>query len=191
MPVNYFYFNSDGDKLWIDKIKRKISPYETTTTAEITIEGVVNEDVLKKLCGRYVNAYGKKIKKIYVNEKKKTVVVVFNGEFSIHNKNYDPKKDDKYHKYTCTNKIKVKCNEEEVFDVYKAVSAACMIKNYGSNSAFKSHIRKTTGVYSDSLYDTMARYLTSVMFDSWDNFVKAVDEVREDSHGKRKETNAR
>ena len=192
-PINKSNSTVDTNRIHIDNCKFEFSANESPiTTAEITIDGVASKAFLESLFyGRSCHGrFDDGIKKIYVNEKKKTVVVVFNGKFHIHNKDYDPKKDDIYHKRTYTNKIKVKCNSEEVFDIYKAVSAACMIKSYGSNSAFKSHIRKMVGVYSDSLYDVMARYLTGVMFGSWNEFIKAVDKAREDIHG-RKETNTK
>lgn len=163
------------------------------TTFEITVEGTPDMSMFKKLFfskSDRNDSFSNAIEKIYVNEKKRTVVVIFARKFRISNKNYDPANDLEWDKYKTTNKIIVKCNSEETFDVYRAVSAACMIKSYESNSAFKSHIRKTMGMYSDSLYDVMARYLTGVMFGSWNEFVKAVDKAREDSHG-RKEANTK
>ena len=195
MPVG------NSDYVFIDNITTNYTLGKLPeTTFEITVEGNldmkgVKEKFMKafykgesfypegtRCYGNFNNSLQDQknngFKKIYINEKKNTVVVVFGSEFMLRNKQYDPK-DKKSKKYVSTNKIVVKCNPEEVFDIYTAVSAACMIKTYGSNSAFKSHIRKKMGVYSDSLYKIISSYLTGKLFGSWDEFVKAVDEVKE------------
>lgn len=192
----------NSDYVFIDNVTTKYTLGELPeTTFEITVEGNLDmKGVKEKFMKAFykgesfypegARCYGKFnsslqdqknnfFKKIYINEKKNTVVVVFNRYFKIHNKNTESEDD-----YITTNKIVVKCNKEETFDVYRAVSAACMIKDYGSNSAFKSHIRKIMGVYSDSLYDMIARYLTGAIFGRWEEFVKAVDEAVENSEGR-------
>ena len=94
------------------------------------------------------------IRDIYFNAGKNTTVVVWEtGE-----------------------KTKVKMADGENCFINNEVASAVMKRKYGSNSAFKAHVDKMLGGYSDSAYLVLARAETSEIYGSYDNFDKLVKE---------------
>lgn len=130
------------------------------------------------------------IETIYHNPEKATTVVEFYTKTKIKKSNKDVKDVIEIE----TDKIKVKKDSEDPEDIYMAVASAVMIRYYGSNSAFKAHIRKSlpSGFHGRlHVYQMMAAAKVSDIYGSWEKFCKIVDEKVEVYRGKRKKTDTK
>lgn len=95
------------------------------------------------------------IDKIYYNNKTETIVV----------------------KWKNGNKTKVQLSKGDFCNLWNGVCAAVMKRKYGSNSAFKTHIEKTMGVYDDRAYMILARAETCDIYHmSYNEFKDMVNE---------------
>ena len=114
------------------------------------------------------------IETIYHNPEKATTVVEFYTKTKIKKSNKDVKDVIEIE----TDKIKVKKDSEDPDDIYMAVASAVMIRYYGSNSAFKAHIRKMlpSGFHGrPQVYQIMAAAKVGDIYGSWEKFCKIVD----------------
>lgn len=103
----------------------------------------------------FINCSTFDIDKIYYNNKTETIVVKW--------KNGD--------------KTKVQLSKGDFCNLWNGVCAAVMKRKYGSNSAFKTHIEKTMGVYDDRAYMILARAETCDKYHmSYNEFKDMVNE---------------
>ena len=95
------------------------------------------------------------IDRIYYNNKTETIVVKWNHG----------------------DKTKVQLSKGDFCNLWNGVCAAVMKRKYGSNSAFKTHIEKSMGLYDDTAYMILARAETCDIYHmSYNEFKDMVNE---------------
>lgn len=165
----------DFDEYMCEKIK-KAYDYSDEKKPSYMYSGLSNSNDEYNMAENVKFVFGDELKPcssgvVYVSS-------INRGKYEIETIYHNPEKATTVVEFYTKSKIKVKKDSEDPEDIYMAVASAVMIRYYGSNSAFKAHIRKMlpSGFHGrPQVYQIMAAAKVGDIYGSWEKFCKIVD----------------